>query len=322
MTRAKLNIIVLTIVASSSAYAFREALSELALPGGNVELLDPGAAPRKPLRYRYQDPPRSFKMVTQSGMYLIRGVLQGEESYLPPTASRWDLVEAQGEGCARWRLGTARALDDEKAGDETVKATRAVVDGLIGKEVTTCVGRRGQLALTLPPPASPAERQILDLFRAAFELQFTIPLPKQAVGKGARWRVTRLLPLAADGIIHELTYELNDVAEKGLDANVTMAFSTRPHAVAGSDASIIVDQVSGSGQGRVVAMLSELTPVQSDLTFETVMSLTPSESRAVPTEEERARGYKMVYRARQLMQADALGPLDWESRDDLPQADD
>ncbi len=317
MRNAKLKIVLFSIgLVSSSALAFRRFVAATAPvdDGARVDLLDAGDGPRAPLRYRFRDPPRSFELVTQSGMYLIRGLLQGEASYLPPIASRWTLVESTGSGCARWRLAAAAARDDEQAGAEVVAAARRVLAGLTGREVVTCVDERGGLTLTAPPSKDHAEQQILESFRRAFELQLTIPLPAPAVGKGARWRVERSLPLAADGITYELTYRLNDVTDKGLDVDVAIACSTRPHAVAGASERIVVDQVSGKGHGRIVAMLSELTPVQSNLEFQTTLSLTPSAGE--PTEDERSRGYKVVYRARQLMQAEALGPLDWDTPDD------
>jgi hypothetical protein len=54
-----------------------------------------------------------------------------------------------------------------------------------------------------------------------------------------------------------------------------------------------------------------MTPMKADLSFEAVMSLTPSTSDGEPTEEDRRHGYRLVYRTREMMQAAQLGPLAW-----------
>jgi hypothetical protein len=70
-------------------------------------------------------------------------------------------------------------------------------------------------------------------------------------------------------------------------------------------------------------LTGEATPVYSDLELEASMSLAVTgEAEPTPTEEQRLGGYKLVVRAREAMQADALGPLEWdeaESRDSEPE---
>ena len=289
-----------------------------------VEVLEPGAAPLAPLRYRHGQAPRAFRLVAQSGIYVMRGVMQGEDSYLPAFVTSWENAgEAPSSGqdtCARWRLASAEVLpekDKKKVPTTVVDATRKVVSALVGREVTTCVGNRGGLRLTVAEPADASERQLLDIVAQAFELEFTVPLPREPVGVGARWRVRRPLPLAVDEATYQLNYELKNVAEKGFETAVTMTFSGEPHRVKLKDPSVVVptpvvvDQVEGEGRGELYSMLDEMTPMRVDLSFEAVMSLTPSTSDGEPTEEDRRHGYRLVYRTREMMQAAQLGPLAW-----------
>jgi hypothetical protein len=289
-----------------------------------VELLQPGAAPLTPLRYQQALPPRTFRLVVQSGIYVMRGILQGEDSYLPTVVTSWDNIgeppSAGQEPCARWRLASAEVLpekDKKKVPATVVDATRRVVSALVGREVTTCVGNRGGLRLTMPEPADASQRQLLDIFAQAFELEFTVPLPREPVGVGAKWRVRRPLPLAVADATYQLDYELKNVAAKGIETAVTIAFSGEPRRVKPTDPSValrtpvVVDQIEGEGHGELYSMLGEMTPMRMDLSFEAVLSLTPSTSDGAPTEEERRHGYRLVYRTREMMQAAQLGRLTW-----------
>jgi hypothetical protein len=288
-----------------------------------VELLQPGAAPLAPLRYRHNQAPRTFRLVVQSGIYVMRGILQGEDSYLPAVVTSWDSVgepSSAEDTCARWRLASAEVLpekDKKKVPTTVVDATKNVVSALVGREVTTCVGSRGGLRLTMPEPADAPQRQLLDILAQAFELEFTVPLPREPVGVGARWRVRRPLPLAVGEATYQLDYELKNVAEKGFETAVTMTFSGEPHHVKPKDPTValpkpvVVDQIEGEGHGELYSMFDEMTPMQVDLSFEAVMSLTPSASDGAPTEEEQKHAYRLVYRTREMMQAAQLGPLAW-----------
>jgi len=283
-----------------------------------VELLAPGAAPLAPLRYRHHDAARTFRLVVQSGIYVMRGVMQGQDSYLPTIATSWDNTgeAVSGPGtCVRWRLASAEVQQDKKVPATVIDGTKKAVAGLVGREATTCVGDRGGLRLTMPEPGDAAQRQVLDILAQAFELEFTVPVPLEPVGVGAKWRVRRTLPLAVADATYQLDYELKNVAEKGFETAMTMTFSggSQPakHASVALPTPVVVDQIEGQGRGELYSMLDELTPMQTDLSFEAVMTLTPSAHDDAPTDEERNHAYRMAYRTRQMMSAAQLGPLTW-----------
>jgi hypothetical protein len=286
-----------------------------------VELLSPGTAPLAPLRYRHHDVARTFHLVVQSGIYVMRGVLQGQDSYLPAIAATWDDVgqpESVPDACVRWRLSSAEVAQDKKVPATVVDATKKVVAGLVGREATTCVGDRGGLRLTMPEPGDAAERQVLDIFAQAFDLEFTVPLPREPVGVGAKWRVRRPLPLALADATYQLDYELMNVADRGFETAMAMTFSAEPQRVKPKDPTVtlptpvVVDRIEGQGRGELFCMLDEMTPMQADLSFEAVMTLTPSAHEGAPTEDERTHAYRLAYRTRQMMKAAQLGPLAWE----------
>jgi hypothetical protein len=318
----RLAFLALPAAALLGAYSWREAkVDRVEQDAVEVELLQPGTAPLAPLRYRHGEAARTFRLVVQSGIYVMKGVMQGQDSYLPAIATSWHHVSDASSGpdaCVRWRLASAEVQPDEKVvPTKVVDATKKVVAGLVGREVTTCVGNRGGLRLTMPEPGDAAQRQILDIFAQAFELEFTVPLPREPVGVGATWRVRRSLPLAVADATYQLDYELKNVAENGFETAMTMTFSGGPHRVKPKDENValptpvVAYAIEGEGHGELYSMLDEMTPMQVDLSFEAVMALTPSVSEGAPTEEERSHAYRLAYRTREMMRAAQLGPLTW-----------
>jgi hypothetical protein len=320
----RLGLLVLLAAVSIGAYSRPRGAAEREATGHEedaikVDLLQPGAAPLAPLRYTHRDAPRTFRLVVQSGIYVMRGVMQGEDSYLPAILTSWEKASGAApteDGCVGWRLATADVLPDKKVKAPVVDATKKVVAGLVNREVTTCVGSRGQLRLAMPEAGDAAQRQVIDILAQAFQLDFTVPLPREPVGVGAKWRVRRALPLAVTDATYQLDYELKNVAPKGFETSVTITLSGDPRRVSPQDESVapppvVADQIEGEGHGELFSMLDEMTPMQADLSFESVMTLTPSESKGAPTEEERQHAYRLVYRTRELMRAAQLGPMQW-----------
>jgi hypothetical protein len=269
-----------------------------------VQLLDAGAAPRARLAYTFTRPPRPFTSVSQSGRMLLRGLFQGEDAYTPPLYVSW--VPA---GDAGWRIARVELLSDDKVPAPRRAALAGLARQLEGREVKATVDASGSLSLSMQAGYDAAEDRALFELRRLLALQLTAPLPQVPCGVGARWRRTVELPLEAAGAARiTLDYTLVDSTPTSIDLEVAARIggAVQPARLAGGgiERGISLSQLEGQGHGRIVRLLDEPTPVVSELELEAVMTLSGADTGA---------GYKLVVRSRDLMQADRLGPPQWDA---------
>jgi hypothetical protein len=282
-----------------------------------VELIDRGAEPRRRLAYDYQRAPRAFYSINQSGVLTVRGPLSHEESYAPPVVARWQadsVVQHFGVTRIDWRLAEAHTLADDKVGEGARHTFDGALAQLLGAHVLTFIGPRGQLQVEAPAPTAAAERRIAEEFVDLLAEQLVVPLPDEPLGRGARWAVQRQRRVAlASAVQSRLQYQLDDVdGADGFDVRVALELTGAPQPAAGTREHVVIDQIEGTGTGRIVRMQKEATPVQSGLTYQVGMSVTPLPADAhEPTEQQRAHGYRVALRTRALLKAVDAGPLDW-----------
>jgi len=182
-----------------------------------VTLIDPGSHPRRPLRYRFR-PDQAESMVIES-----RGVGStaiGDRQMklpIPPlrTVYRIEAKEVMAAGDLRFGFRAESMEVIEAPGNnllivEGAKALFRAMEGLRGHGTITSRGIGLEAEVDEPRPKDPMVRQAVDGIRQSLR-QFPIPLPEEAVGKGARWKVR--MPVTANGVEVEQTavYKLVDV---------------------------------------------------------------------------------------------------------------
>ncbi len=297
-----------------------------------VALEKPGAEPRAKLGVKVTSPARPFFMLVQSGRAVVRGPMQAEDSSAPPLLLRLEptvITRFFSTECVAWAMTQVQVGPIEA----TNKALQKHADGLRGKRIIACTNERGDLELSLPEPASRQERFFLADIERAFVLQYAIPFPDEAVGVGGAWKVERTLRVAVVPQAKlSLRYEVLEQNEGAVSVLVEGTFAqdtkeaSKTEEAVPSDASadkekaakksdVVTDQadvaatdLTGKLRGQMAQLLSERTPVRSDIAIETMMSL----AEAHGTEEkEHEHSIKLVYRARHALQAEALGPIDF-----------
>ncbi len=276
-----------------------------------VTVADDGAEPRLALRYRHTAAPRPFTSVMQEALITFRGVLQGDESRAPPIALHWEpaaSTRSWGVATTHWRLAAAELVDDPES-PPTEEVTRMAHD-LVGSSWVVHVGGSGQVRIEPPTDISPGAAKLAERVRRLLAWTLVVPLPTEPVGKGARWTASWRAPVGiGNDIEHVATYTVNDVNPRGADLEVSCRLSGQAQR---PNEHVVVDEIDGDYAGRVVLLFDEATPVQTEVAFRSGMAAVEAASTSgTPTDEERRRGNKIVWRGRLLMQADAVGPLRW-----------
>lgn len=255
-----------------------------------VELLSAGEAPRQPLRYQLQAG-RQERLRLELALAMAAQVGQeGGGQAAPPLVL--DIVagptEKVGADRLRYRLQVRKASlqlteAEQAAHGEAIERDLALLRQLGGSVEVDTRGLTHHVALDVPSaPISPRFRSMLGNIRTAL---FSVPLPVEAVGVGARWRAKRIVDLQAFQVEQEVTYTLTALQGPRGTLQVTVRQSAAPQRLedpkSGAQASLQAYETSGVGSVRF--HLGHLTPVsEADVSSILRASLPKAEGQAVP----------------------------------------
>jgi hypothetical protein len=187
---------------------------------GKVELLEAGSQDRSKLRYGLS-PGQSQKLRVTSSSSIKMSVagMQGQQFEMPPI--HWDVrlepKSAKGGQYTVEAKVTKASLDDDGSTPAMIKrqlegAVKAL-RGASGKVILDERGRVRSVDSSIAQAGSMGSRvrgQLEDLLRF-----LPVPLPEQAVGDGARWRITRTVERSGVEATHQVVYTL----EQGKDGS-------------------------------------------------------------------------------------------------------
>ena len=179
-----------------------------------VELIDGGREPRRELRYDFADPqPESMVMDMDMRMKIDAGERVVDVD-LPTMRMRVSLDEMRttDEGNLRYRfeLDEAEVLEEEGGDPRVARAMReglAKARGMGGSETVTPRGRKMQIEVNVPEGVDQRVRQQVEQLQKAME-QVPPPLPREAVGPGAKWRTEVDLENVTPRLRQTATYTL------------------------------------------------------------------------------------------------------------------
>ena len=245
--------------------------------GDPIRLLDAGAAPRRPLRFRFRAGATEFLEFDERLRMVIvasDAKLGRHESRTEPPTIRMTIradtpeVAADGRAAIDFVVERVRALDDAameppaRAGLET---RLAELVGLRIRSRLSTVGVPSAIELDLPPGASAAERQLLDGLKDSLGKLY-IPMPEQPVGIGATWIVTVRSPI--NGITSNVRYRCTLTRLDAASASFVVALqfaSDRQEMHVGSAPGIttMLESLTGSGKGSVTVQWDHLVPISA-----------------------------------------------------------
>ncbi len=261
MTRALLRIASLLLVAGTS------------WAQSTVELIDAGAAPRAPLRYQYQA--GTTERVTSEMAISMAQEVNGQLTpamAMPPTRTVMETritdVAADGSAQVEMRTVSAEAAPGPTStGDARPTDSLVTMSRLAGRYRVDALGRTLQADVSLTPatgpePDRPSTDRLLTEINGVSTNQASM-FPDQAVGTGARWRVTTTQ--AFMGVNMQMTQEYTLRSRKGDIVELDMKMSgpvldTGSAALAGAPAGI---QQVANASGTATVDLRRLNPRMS-----------------------------------------------------------
>jgi hypothetical protein len=263
-----------------------EADAPLPTPGPPVvTLVDPGAEPRKALRYRFGKAAETPVMDMQLGM-AIRGVGSGAREIAMPTMRvgldvKPTSVDGDGTITTAFEMKKVDMLDDRPLPAEMKQKLTGEFQkmvGLKGRSVVTARGVMQEASIDVPPGVPQSVQQLLDGMKDSLR-NFACPFPEEAVGKNARWEVKTVVagPLT---IVQKATYVLKELTDKSVVFDVTLVQEAPPQVMKSAQslppgAIMRLERYTGGGSGTVKIALDKITPTSAwKLTSSSEMGVT------------------------------------------------
>lgn len=225
------------------------------------QLLEAGAAPRQPIRYRFTSGHSEQAAVDLNVQMALS--LAGQPFPLgavPPIrmtmALRTAEVSADGSARIEFELLSAEALGDDPRVAQTNQALQAT-KGLAGSYRVDVRGQVSDSQVKAPADGGAAESTLRDLEQSM--KQMAAPFPEEAVGQGARWRVTQNITNNNMQMAQTIEYTLRARSGNRVELDVKV-LDAKLDGIAGMPAGAKLDSVKMQGGGSSVIRLDGLVP--------------------------------------------------------------
>lgn len=235
-----------------------------------VTLIDPGAEPRKPLRYTFKKAAETLVIDMTMDMS-IQSPAMPINAKMPTMRMTLDVkpsnVDADGTVTADMVVKKTEILDDRPIPPEAKKRLEAAVQkvvGLKGHSVTTARGVNKESTVEASGNEPPETKQLLDSMKDSLATMSS-PFPEEAVGKGAKWEVKVVIsgPMT---IVQKTTYTLKEATAKGATFDVVLVQNAPPQALKATaqlppGATMKLKSHTGNGTGTQKVTFDKITPV-------------------------------------------------------------
>jgi hypothetical protein len=240
-----------------------------------LELLDAGAQPRAPLRYKFHVGQQE-RMLMDMQMDMTTN-LPGQKNVTVamPTmqfAAKLESKSLTPEGDLVFGFVNDKVdlLDDRPMRPEIRDKVRAEIQkilGLKGEGVVTTRGLTKRADYEVPPGASPQVAQTLENMRQSLR-QLATPLPLEPVGVGAKWKTTSTIRSKMFNFVQVATFSLASVKDGRATLQVQIEQKAPVQAVkmdgVPPDVKTTLDSYQGRGSGRPTVDFDRLIPTKAE----------------------------------------------------------
>ncbi|MCL2725961.1 MAG: DUF6263 family protein [Polyangiaceae bacterium] len=235
-----------------------------------VRLIDPGKAPRRALRYAFKiGAPEWLEMDMKMAMSMTIGDQPASHVAMPTTRMlmKMEATDKTPEGNVRvaFALERASVLQDVVVPTAQREELAERISNIVGTHGHSTISPRGVASdadFELGSNVSDEVREMADNVRDAVR-QVYAPLPEEEVGQGARWAITMKIPISGVTAQATTNYELAEVRNDSVRANVAIEIQAPPNQPMNSQrmppgTTVILDSMSGKGDRHVNIALTRL----------------------------------------------------------------
>jgi len=239
-----------------------------------VQLLSLGAEPRQELRFNPKtNVQQTLKMTIN--MDITSSISnQAIPKFKIPTSVITMKVEVtqvdpNGDIHAKFSYTNAEVVDDKNVPPELINQMRLAIKKVVGLSGTFIFDNRGQVksgSFVLPDGLDPMSKKLLDQVSNSLN-QLSAPFPAEAVGKGAKWRVSSALNLGGINLTQNSIYELMNRQDNVATLNVSIEQQAQSQALTlpglPSGVSVTLKSLNSQGQGQLLMPLDRVMPLSS-----------------------------------------------------------
>lgn len=254
------------------------AQTNLTTPTQQVELLSIGTEPRQELRFT---PTANTKqIVTITTTMGATSSVDGQaipQVKIPTSVMKMDVtvtqVDPNGDIHLQFAYTDADVVADSSVPPELFESMQSTIQQLVGLNGSYISDNRGQVKsgnFVVPEGSDPLTQQLFDQISNSLD-QFSSPVPAEAIGKGAKWRVTSSLNFAGINLSQSTVYELVNLQDNVATINVILEQNasgqnlTLPGMPEG--AALTLKSLSSQGQGQMTMPLNAAMPTRFSMSM-------------------------------------------------------
>ncbi|MFT3685616.1 MAG: hypothetical protein QM783_11925 [Phycisphaerales bacterium] len=221
-----------------------------------IKLLDAGAEPRHTLRYKAtKGDTYGFEMKMKMSMAMKMGGNAMPSTAMPTMVMGGDVkvidITPDGNTKLSFTYGQGRLEDTEGVMPQVVSAMEPVMsqlNGMSGEFVFTPRGEYVSGEFKIPEGMDPMAKQTIQGMSKSME-QYTVPLPAEPVGKGAKWECARTQE--NNGIKMNATYtqQVIDLSDKDASLKTQIKGEAKDQQVQGMTIDSMI--LTGDGEQRI-----------------------------------------------------------------------
>jgi hypothetical protein len=255
-----------------------------------IKLLDPGAEPRKVLRFHPKAGDKQSMLLTMKlGMAIKAGEMPEQPLKLPTMKLVMDMTvkDVASNGDITYEIMTSDASVIEEPDviaqvAEAMKNAVGAVKGIGGQGIVSSRGISKGTDIKAPEGADPQVTQFVEQMKETMS-RVASPLPEEPVGTGAKWEIK--MPIKSQGISlsQTATYELVSIDDDRGSAKTSVTQTASNQKIQNPmmpGTKVDLTRLTGKGTGEVTFDLAQILPPEASAEFHQDMttSMTTSDS--------------------------------------------
>ncbi|MCM2373360.1 hypothetical protein [Aporhodopirellula aestuarii] len=249
-----------------------------------VELIEPGSAPRRVVRFTPQvGDKQTAEMIIDMQQKVSLGGAPMPSQAIPPQKMTMEIqvtdITAEDNIRFEFQYTDMKVVDDPNNPSpiaETMEKMLAPMIGATGRGIVTNRGLTQQGELDIPAGLNPQIKQMLEGMKDAMN-RLSSPLPIEAIGQGAKWRVIQNLEANGMKLTQTSTHEITSMTGDGFEMSVSVSQNADPQEIQNpmlpAGTTLKLDSLKSSGSGTTKIEESSIFPIASEVSINTVANM-------------------------------------------------
>jgi hypothetical protein len=268
----------------------------IAAQPSKIELLTPGAEPRRELKFR---PAANSKQTMTMTMGMSMDMSMGDsplpKTPIPKMVIKMDLnvqkVDPSGDIYYNFAYGDIKAIAEKDTPPAMLAAMQKSLKSLIGIQGNIVMDSSGLVKsknLILPKTVDPTLKETLEQFNKSLD-QISTQLPSGMLGLGAKWQVNDSIQSGGIKFDRSSTYEIVEMNDLGMTVQSKINQSAPPQDLklpnVGKDVKAKLTSLNSTGEGQYRVRFDSLLPISGKLSIDTnskmSIQVSPKEQPAI-----------------------------------------